>query len=103
MARARGISKDTAYLNRIYTIEYDLASAINAYGLQFCHWLLDEIASGRVNCKQDVDRWSAHIALHKNYNFEEVESHYGTVTLRRKDVTDYINELDNIEIEEEAA
>ena len=80
MARRKNplkLSKATSYINRIATIEYDMDGAIKAYGLQFCHWLLDEIAAGRVNCKQDVDRWSAHIHLHKNYNFAKHVDSYG--------------------------
>lgn len=76
MARAKGISKEQGYLHRVFTVEYDFAGAINAYGLEFCHWLLDEIASGRVNCKQDVDRWAAHVAINKDYSFEQVRDSY---------------------------
>lgn len=60
----RKMSKAEAYLNRVSTIEYDLHGAINAYGVDFVHWLIDEIVAGRVNCKQTVDRWAADKHLH---------------------------------------
>ena len=77
MARARGISKAQGYLSRVFCIEYDLAGAINAYGLEFTHWLLDEIAAGRVNTKQDVERWAAHVHLTQDYTFTDVRANYG--------------------------
>lgn len=81
MARAKGISKAKGYEARVFTVEYDLHGMIQAYGLEFVHWLADEIASGRVNCKQDVDRWSAHIAISKDYNFSKVADSYGEPAL----------------------
>ena len=69
MARAKGLNKATGYINRIFTVEYDLHGMINAYGIDFIHWLADEIAHGRINCKQDVDRWAATVAITKDYTF----------------------------------
>lgn len=72
-----GFAKSHGYINRVYTVEYDLHGMIQAYGLKFVHWLADEIAEGRINCKQDVDRWSAHLALGKHRDFDKVASTYG--------------------------
>lgn len=77
MAKARGISKSIGYLNRVFCVEYDLDGMIKAYGVEFMHWLIDEIAAGRVNCKQDVERWAAHVHLSKDYNFAKVAETYG--------------------------
>lgn len=77
MARKPGISKSTGYLNRVFCVEYDLHGMIKAYGPSFMHWLIDEIEAGRINCKQDVERWSAHVALSKDYNFAKVQDSYG--------------------------
>lgn len=66
--RAHKLSKATSYLNRICTIEYDLHGAVQAYGVDFVHWLVDEIADGRVDCKQDVDRWAAHMRSEAHLN-----------------------------------
>jgi len=71
----KGIGKALAYLSRVFCVEYDFNGAIEAYGVDFCHYLLDEIAAGRVNCKQNVERWSAHKALH-NVPFASVRSDY---------------------------
>jgi len=76
MARAKGISKSTGYLARVFTVEYDLNGAIQAYGPDFLHWLIDEISAGRVNCKQDVDRWSAHLALNASGNWENYKAEH---------------------------
>jgi len=59
----RGISKSLAYLARVFCVEYDAKHMIDAYGLEFMHYLLDEIAAGRVDCRQSVERWSAHKAI----------------------------------------
>jgi len=60
----------------VESIEYDLHGMIQAYGIDFIHWLANEINHGRVNCKQDVDRWAAHIALQKDYDFAtELDQH----------------------------
>lgn len=77
MARKPGISKSTGYINRVFTIEYDLYGMIQAYGIEFIHWLADEIHSGRINCRQDVDRWAAHVAIKKDYNFNRELSRNG--------------------------
>lgn len=77
MAKARGISKANGYINRIFCVEYDLDGMIKAYGSEFMHWLIDEIAAGRINCKQDVERWAAHVHLSKDYNFAKVKDSYG--------------------------
>ena len=80
MARARRISKAHAYKSRIFTVEYDLAGMINAYGLEFVHWLADEIANGRIDARQCVDRWSADVALTNDYNFSRrVHKYAGSV------------------------
>lgn len=70
------LSKSTSYLHRIATIEYDLQGMIQAYGIEFIHWLADEIHTGRVNCKQSVDRWSADVALNKSYAFSHKAAGY---------------------------
>lgn len=62
MARG-GITKSQGYLNRVFCVEYDAKGMIDAYGIEFMHELLDAIASNKVNCKQSVERWSAHVAL----------------------------------------
>lgn len=77
MARKPGISKSKGYLNRVFCVEYDLHGMVQAYGVDFMHWLVDEIAAGRVNCKQDVERWAAHKALEQDANFAEVAHRYG--------------------------
>lgn len=66
-------SKAKGYTTRIFSVEYDLKGMIDAYGINFIHWLADEIEGGRVNCKQDVQRWSAHIALNNDAVFDPVE------------------------------
>jgi hypothetical protein len=93
MAKAKGLSKAQCYLSRIFTIEYDLDGAIKAYGPDFLHWLIDEIAAGRVNCKQDVDRWSAHLALQDDANWAIYKSEHN--------ISDY--EPDDFDAIEEAA
>lgn len=70
MARASGITKAQGYLNRVYTVEYDLKGMVDAYGVDFMHYLLDRVAAGEINCKQSVDRWSADVALNGSYNFD---------------------------------
>lgn len=60
----KGLGKALAYLARVFCVEYDMKGMIEAYGVDFCHYLLDEIAAGNVNCKQDVERWSAYKAIH---------------------------------------
>lgn len=87
MARAKGISKSQGYLNRVFCVEYDLHGMIKAYGPTFMHWLIDEIEAGRVNCKQDVERWAAHVHLTNDYNFEKVADAYGDVSA----IDDYID------------
>ena len=71
MARAKGITKASGYLNRVFTAEYDLKGMIDAYGIDFIHWLADEIASGKIDCKQDVERWAATVAITKDYSFNQ--------------------------------
>ena len=58
------ISKAQCYLNRIDSIGYDLQGAIDAYGKAMVHWLVDEVAAGRVDCTQFADRWVAHLSLY---------------------------------------
>lgn len=70
MARRNGISKSQGYANRVFCVEYDLKGMIDAYGLNFIHWLADEIAEGKINCKQNVERWSAHVAITQDHNFD---------------------------------
>ncbi len=77
-SKRKGISKALAYIARIFCVEYDLKHMIDAYGADFVHYLTDEIAAGRVNCKQDVERWSAHKAI-SSVPFEQVRNHYGNV------------------------
>lgn len=77
MAKVRGISKSQGYLNRVFCVEYDLDGMIKAYGSSFMHWLVDEIAAGRINCKQDVERWAAHVAIAQDYGFAKVSDTYG--------------------------
>jgi len=72
----KGISKALAYIARIFCIEYDIKHAIDAYGADFLHMLIDEIKAGRVNCKQDVERWSAFKALNSHVSFETVKHEY---------------------------
>lgn len=70
MARAKGISKSQGYNSRVFCVEYDLKGMIDAYGINFIHWLADEIADGKINCKSTVQRWSAQVALDKSLNFD---------------------------------
>jgi hypothetical protein len=56
------ISKSQGYLARVFCVEYDLKGAIEAYGIECVHWLIDEVAAGRI---KDIQRWSAHQHLYK--------------------------------------
>jgi hypothetical protein len=69
MARRNGISKSTGYINRVFCVEYDIKGMIDAYGINFVHWLADEINAGRIDCKSDVQRWSAHVAITNDRTF----------------------------------
>jgi len=73
----KGIAKALAYVARVFCVEYDLFHMIIAYGAPFLHWLIDEIVAGRVNCKQDVERWSAFYAMNPSVPFEAVRESYG--------------------------
>lgn len=70
MARRNGISKSQGYSTRVFCIEYDLKGMIDAYGINFIHWLADEIDDGKINCKQTVERWSAHVAITQDKHFD---------------------------------
>jgi len=70
MARRNGISKAKGYTTRVFCVEYDLKGMIDAYGLNFVHWLADEIEAGNINTKQNVQRWSAHVALTQDVTFD---------------------------------
>ena len=59
------ISKSQGYLHRVFCIEYDIHGAIQAYGLECVHWLVDEVAAGRIKSDKDIQRWSAHAHLYK--------------------------------------
>lgn len=80
MARAKGLSKSKGYINRVFCVEYDAKGMIDAYGIEFMHWLLDEIHAGRMNCKQYVERWSAHVHLNNTKEFAPVRHRYGENT-----------------------
>jgi hypothetical protein len=67
--QCKQLSKGDSYRHRCCTVEYDAAGMIEAYGLPFMHWFLDEIAAGRVNTRQSVDRWAADYALNQDANF----------------------------------
>lgn len=85
MARAKGISKAQGYLTRVFTIEYDLNGMIEAHGREFVIWLMDEIISGRVNVKQDVDRWSAHVRLTQDFAFHKYAADYGQAAQEQRE------------------
>lgn len=72
----RKLSKAISYHYRISTVEYDLHGAIQRYGIDFIHWLADEIHAGRVNCKQSVDRWAAHTFDNPNADFQALKHEY---------------------------
>jgi len=79
MARAKGISKAKGYRARIFTIEYDLNAMIEAYGLDFVVDLATKIASGEVkqrDCRQEVDRWGAHLQLEADAQWAEQRHNY---------------------------
>lgn len=63
MAKAKGISKAKGYLSRVFCVEYDLKGMIDAYGVEFMHTLVDMVAEGELDCREHVQRWSAHKAL----------------------------------------
>jgi len=68
--RKGGISKSKGYTTRVFCAEYDLKGMIDAYGINFVHWLADEIAAGKINCKSTVQRWSAHVAITEDFAFD---------------------------------
>lgn len=79
MARAKGINKAQAYRARIFTIEYDLAAMIDGYTLDFVIDLAHKIASGELPksaCRQDVDRWSAHLQLQQDAKWSAEKHKY---------------------------
>ena len=59
------LSKAQCYQTRIFTIEYDLAAMVEAYGASAVHWLIDEIAAGRIQGRATADQWAAHADLYK--------------------------------------
>lgn len=71
-----GINKADGYVARVFCAEYDLNGMIQAYGIEFVHWLADEIAAGRVDCRQHVQRWCAHVALTKDMAFAAHKAEY---------------------------
>lgn len=73
MSRKPGITKAKGYTSRVFCVEYDLKGMIDAYGINFVHWLADEISAGNINCKQNVERWSAHVAITNNYKFDPAQ------------------------------
>lgn len=75
--RKPGITKAKGYLNRIFTVEYDLEGMIKAYGPEFMHFLIDEITSGNTTAKYEVDRWVQHIQKHGRTGFDTVSHRYG--------------------------
>lgn len=85
MARAKGISKAQGYITRVFTAEYDLHGMIEAYGREFIVWLMDEIIAGRVNCKQDVDRWAAHVRLTQDMAFAKYSADYGQAAQEQRE------------------
>jgi len=70
MARAKGISKAQGYLSRVYTIEYDRKGQLDAYGIEFCRWLDDQIIAGKIDCRQCVDRWASDRAIYGDGNLQ---------------------------------
>lgn len=98
MARAKGISKATGYKARVFTAEYDLKGMVDAYGLEFVIHLAKLVAAGKVNCKQDVDRWSAHVALEADYAFNAYyDAHKHRFDNHLDDIDDAdIDEIDDI-------
>lgn len=58
------LSKADGYLNRIFTVEYDLKAMLDAYGADMIHQLIDLILDGKINTRQDVDRWAATRSLY---------------------------------------
>lgn len=69
------LSKGLSYLGRVASPEYDLQGMIAAYGVEFVRTLVEEVNEGRVDCRQEVERWSAHKALYGN-NFDAVRHDY---------------------------
>ena len=69
-----GFGKDVGYLNRVFTVEYDLNGMLKAYGPEFIHWLVDEITAGRIDTRQCVDRWAAD--KHITSSFASVQADY---------------------------
>ena len=59
------LSKADGYMHRVFCVEYDLAAMVEAYGAETIHWMVDEIAAGRIVGRQDVARWAAHKDLYK--------------------------------------
>jgi len=57
------ISKAQSYAVRLFAVEYDLHGMIGAYGPDFVKLLVDQIVAGKIDCRQCVDRWSAHMSM----------------------------------------
>lgn len=90
MARAKGIDKAQAYRARIFTIEYDLNAMIKAYGFEFVLDLAAKIHNGEITqkqCRQDVDRWAAHLQLNQDAQWAAERANYF------KSETDNLEEL----------
>lgn len=65
MTTVRKLTKAECYQNRIFTIEYDLAAMIEAYGARAVHWLVDQIEAGEIKGSAKADQWAAHEDLYK--------------------------------------
>lgn len=58
------LSKAQSYIHRIATIEYDMDGMIKAYGLPFVIEFAKAVASGKIDCRQCVDRWASHTSMY---------------------------------------
>ncbi len=58
-----GISKAQGYLHGIFDVAYDLKGAIDAYGVDLLHDLVDAVYRGDIKSNQDKQRWLADYML----------------------------------------
>lgn len=96
MARAKGITKAMGYKTRVFTVEYDLLGMMEAYGRDFIVWLMDEIAAGRIDCRSDVQRWSAHVQLTADMNFHAHAADYGREAQERREAEEATKAAENL-------
>ena len=92
MAKIAKISKAKSYVHRIACAEYDMHGMIEAYGVDFVIALAKAIKSGKINCKESTQRWSAHVSLNggATSSFEAFASNYFNVPLEDESILDQL-------------